>query len=393
MSLLKDFSISTVTAGFVATMVGLTSGITLVFEAAKAVGASDAETTSWVWALCIGMGVLTIVPSWKLRVPVMIAFSAPGAAILATLQPGAFSLAQATGAFMVSGGFVAIVGYSGVFERLMNRVPISVVSALLGAVLARFVLIGFADAATAPGVIVITTVTFMVLRRVAPRFAVIGVVVVGVVTSVLAGSLRTEELQFALARPIYTAPSFTFSALVAIALPMFIVTMAGQNLPGVAALRSSKYEVPISKIVGGTGVGTVLLAPFGGYSLNLSAVSAAICMEPAAHEDPARRYTAAIANGCFYLVAGLFGTSITGALRAFPIELVHIVASLALLPAIANALANAVRDELHRDAAMFTFVVTLSGVTVAKIGSPLWGALTGAVALVISSRRLRRRSA
>ena len=239
----------------------------------------------------------------------------------------------------------------------------------------------------------ITTVTFMVLRRVAPRFAVIAVVVVGVVTSVVAGSLRTDELQFALARPIYTAPSFTFSALVAIALPMFIVTMAGQNLPGVAALRSSKYEVPISKIVGGTGVGTVLLAPFGGYSLNLSAVSAAICMEPAAHEDPARRYTAAIANGCFYLVAGLFGTSITGALRAFPIELVHIVASLALLPAIGNALANAVRDELHRDAAMFTFVVTLSGVTVAKIGSPLWGALTGAVALVISSSRLRRRSA
>ena len=390
MSLIKDFSVSTVTAGFVATMVGLTSGITLVFQACKALGASDAVTTSWVWALCIGMGVLTIVPSWRLRVPVMVAFSAPGAAILATVPPGDFSLAEATGAFVVCGVFIAFVGFSGIFERLMNRIPLSLVSALLGGVLARFVVAGFSDAATAPGMIVVTTLTYLVVRQLAPRFAVVGVLAAGVVMSLLAGSLRSDLLRFSLARPVYTAPSFSFAAVVALALPLFIVTMAGQNLPGVAALRSTNYDAPISKIVGGTGVGTIVLAPFGGFAFNLSAVAAAICMEPAAHEDPARRYTASISNGVFLVLAGLFGTSITSALKAFPVELVHIVASLALLPTIGNALANAVRSEDHREASMFTFVVTLSGVTVAKIGSPFWGAVTGAVALMISSARLRR---
>lgn len=391
MRLLRDFSASTVTAGFIASMVGLTSGITLVFEAAKALGATDAQTTSWVWALCIGMAVLTIVPSLWLRVPVMIAFSAPGAAILATVAPGDFTLSEAVGAFIIGGALVAVAGFSGIFERLMNRIPVALVTALLGGVLARFVVSGFADAATAPGTIVATTLTYMVMRRLAPRYAVIGVLVVGVLVAVGSGSLRTDELQVSLAQPIAVAPTFSLSALVGIAIPMFIVTMAGQNLPGVAALRATNFEAPISTIVGSTGVGTMLLAPFGGYMFNLSAVSAAICMEPAAHEDPTRRYTASISNGLFYLVAGLFGTSITGALRAFPIELVHIVASLALLPTIGNALANAVREERHREAAMFTFVVTLSGVSVAKIGSPFWGALAGAVAMVVSSAKVRER--
>lgn len=391
MRLLRDFSASTVTAGFIASMVGLTSGITLVFEAAKALGATDAQTTSWVWALCIGMAVLTIVPSLWLRVPVMIAFSAPGAAILATVAPGDFTLSEAVGAFIIGGALVAVAGFSGIFERLMNRIPVALVTALLGGVLARFVVSGFADAATAPGTIVATTLTYMVMRRLAPRYAVIGVLVVGVLVAVGSGSLRTDELQVSLAQPIAVAPTFSLSALVGIAIPMFIVTMAGQNLPGVAALRATNFEAPISTIVGSTGVGTMLLAPFGGYMFNLSAVSAAICMEPAAHEDPTRRYTASISNGLFYLVAGLFGTSITGALRAFPIELVHIVASLALLPTIGNALANAVREERHREAAMFTFVVTLSGVSVAKIGSPFWGALAGAVAMAVSSAKVRER--
>ena len=219
----------------------------------------------------------------------------------------------------------------------------------------------------------------------------IGVLVAGVATAVISNSLRTDQLRWSLAKPIYVAPHFSFAAIVSIALPLFIVTMAGQNLPGVAALRATNFEVPISKVVGSTGLGTIALAPFGGYTFNLSAVSAAICMEPAAHEDPARRYTAAVANGCFYLVAALFGSSITGALNAFPAELVHVVAALALLPTIGNTLAVAARDESQREAAMLTFVVTLSGVTVAKIGSPFWGAIAGAVAVAISSKGVRER--
>lgn len=389
MPILQDFSLSTITAGFVASLVGLTSGIVIVFEAARAVGANDEQIASWVWALCLGMAVLTIVPSLKLRVPVMVAFSAPGAAILATVSVGDFTLGQAVGAFVVNGVLMTIVGFSGIFERFMNRIPVALVSALLAGVLARFVLSGFADAATAPWLIVITTLVYMLTRRFAPRYAVVAVLLAGIATSLASGSIRTEELSLSLAKPVYMAPSFSFSAVVGLAIPLFIVTMAGQNLPGVAALRNANYDVPISKVVGSTGLGTVALAPFGGYSFNLSAVSAPICLEAPAHEDPSRRYTAALSNGGFYLVAALFGTTITAALKAFPTELIHIVAALALLPTIGNSLAAAVDAEGHREAAMFTFVVTLSGVTVAKIGSPFWGALAGVTAMAVASRGWR----
>lgn len=389
--ILRDFSPSTVTAGFVACMVGLTSGITLVFEAARNLGADDAEVTSWVWALCLGMAVLIIVPSLRYRAPVMIAFSAPGAAILATLPKGSFTLPQAIGAFMVGGLLAAVVGFSGLFEQVMNRIPLPLVGALLAGVLARFVLSGFADAKTAPWLVVTTTLVYVALRRFWPRYAVIGVLAVGVLMSILSRSLKTDLLSWSLARPVYVAPAFSLSAMIGIALPVFIVTMAGQNLPGVAVIRTTAYRIPVSKVIGSTGVATVLLAPFGGYSFNLSAITAAICMEPAAHEDPTRRYTAALANGGFYLLAGLFATSITGALRAFPVELVHIVAALALLPTIGNSLSVATSDVARRDPAILTFVVTLSGVTLLKIGSPFWGIVAGATAMVISSIGARER--
>lgn len=390
MSVFKDFALSTITAGFVASLVGLTSGIVLVFEAARSLGADDDQIASWVWALCLGMAVLTIAPSLRLRVPVMVAFSAPGAAILATLSPGDFTLGQAIAAFIVNGALMTIVGFSGAFERFMDRIPVPLVSALLAGVLARFVVSGFADAATAPWLIAITTIVFMLARRLAPRYAVVAVLVAGIGMSIVSNSIATEELVWSFAKPVYMAPSFSWSAMISLSLPLFIVTMAGQNLPGVAALRQANYQVPISKVVGTTGLGTMLLAPFGGFSFNLSAVSAPLCLEAPAHEDPARRYTAALSNGGFYLVAALFGTSITGALRAFPTELIQIVAALALLPTIGNSLSAAVRGAEHREAAMFTFVITLSGVTIAKIGSPFWGVLAGVLAMMIAATRSSR---
>ncbi len=391
MRVLRDFSISTITAGFVASLVGLTSSIAIVFSAARALGADDAMLTSWVWAVCIGMAALTIVPSLYLRMPVMIAYSTPGAAILATLKPGDFTMAEGIGAFIVSALCIAFFGFSGLFERLMNRIPVALASALLAGALSRFAIAGFADAATAPSMIIITMLTYVVVRQLAPRYAVVAVLVVGVLVAVVSNTLKTDELRWSVARPVFTAPSFTVSALIGIAIPLFIVTMAGQNMPGVAAIRNAKYDVPISKVVGMSGVGTAVLAPFGAYQLSLSAIIAAICMEPASHEDPARRYTAAITNGFVYLVAGVFGTSITGALKAFPSEFVHIIAALALLPTIGANLAAATKDESRREAAMITFLVTLSGVTVAKVGAPFWGVVAGIIATVVASPSLRRR--
>jgi benzoate membrane transport protein len=388
---LRDFSVSTIAAGFVASLVGLTSSIAIVFSAARVLGADDAKLTSWVWAICIGMAVLTIVPSVWLRKPVMVAYSTPGAAIIATMRPGDFTMAQGVGAFIICALAIAIVGFSGIFEKLMDRIPVALASALLAGTLTRFALNGFTDAKTAPWLVAITTLTYVLMRWLAPRYAVMAVLVVGIVTAVVSNTFKTDELRWSIAKPVYTAPSFTLSALVSIAIPLFIVTMAGQNLPGVAAIRNAKYDIPISKVVGSTGVGTMILAPFGAYALNLSAITAAICMEPASHENPDRRYTAAISNGGFYLLAGIFGTSITGALKAFPPELVHIIAALALLPTVGANLANATRDESRREAAMLTFLITLSGVSVAKIGAPFWGIVAGVIATIILSPRFARR--
>ena len=392
MRILRDFSASTVTAGFVAALVGLTSSIAIVFTGARALGADDAMVTSWVWAVCIGMAVFTVVPSLRLRVPIMVVYSTPAAVIIASLRPGDFTMAEGVGAFLVAGALVVIVGFTGTFERLINKIPVALSSALLAGVLGRFALNGFADAATAPWLIVICTLTYVVVRLIASRYAVIAVLVVGVITAVASGTFSSGELRFSVARPIFTGPSFSLAAIIAISLPVFIVTMAGQNLPGVAAVRHAKYDVPISPIVGSTGLATLVLAPFGGYMFSMSAITAAICMEPASHEDPNRRYTAALSFGAFYLAAGIFGTSVTSALIAFPSELVHIVTTLALLPTIGANLAVATRDETHREAAMITFLVTLSGVTVAKIGSPFWGAAAGVLATVITVPTLARRN-
>ena len=202
-----------------------------------------------------------------------------------------------------------------------------------------------------------------------------------------------SSISFSLAQPVFTAPSFTWSAAISLALPLFVVTMTSQNLPGVAAIQAAGYAnppgqtggegIPISKMMTLTGLATLVLAPFGAFALNLSAITAAICMGREAHPNPERRYTAAVSCGFLYVLIGLFGAAITGALSAFPKELIAAIAGLALLGTIGSALATAVRDELHREAALITFLVTLSGVTLAGIGSAFWGVVAGALALFV----------
>jgi benzoate membrane transport protein len=225
-------------------------------------------------------------------------------------------------------------------------------------------------------------------RRWWPRWAVPGVLAVGIAVAAALGRLLWRAVEFAIALPVWTAPVFSWSAFVGVALPLFVVTMASQNLPGVAAQRAAGYATPVSASITATGAATVLLAPFGGYAFNLAAITAAIAMSPEAHADPARRYTAAVMAGVFYLAIGLAGGAVVGLLQAFPRELVLAVAGLALLGTIAGGLAAALADARHRDAAILTFVVTLSGVSFAGIGSAFWGVVAGSAALVVQQWRL-----
>ena len=390
MSRLGDVSLSAVTAGFVAVLVGFTSSVAIVFQAAQSLGATPAETASWMWALGWGMGLATLLPSLWLRKPVMIAWSTPGAAVLAVAgTSGHFGMAEATGAFILSALLIVAVGASGWFERVMEKIPMPLAGALLAGVLARFGLDAFIAAQSQLVLVLAMIVAYLLGRRFWPRYAVVGVLAVGIAIAAAAGSLRPAGVPWSLTVPIFTAPEFTWRATVSLALPLFIVTMASQNLPGVAAIRAAGYTLPLSKIIVVTGVATLLLAPFGAFALNLAAITAAICMGREAHADPARRWVAAASCGLIYCVVGTFGAAVTGLLAAFPRELIAAVAGLALLGTIASGLAMAVRDERHREAALVTFLVTLSGLSIAGIGSAFWGIVAGALALVVQQWRPR----
>ena len=388
MRFFKDLSLSAFTAGFVAVLVGFTSSVAIVFQAAQAFQAPPEVITSWMWALGLGMGLCSLVPSLWLRQPVMVAWSTPGAAVLATAGlAGGFSLAEAVGAFMVCALLITLCGVTGWFERTMDRIPVAIAAALLAGVLARFGLQAFAAAQTALPLVLLMLGTYLLGKRLLPRYAVVLTLVIAIFFVAARGQLAGASISFDLAKPVFTMPRFTYGAIVSLAIPLFVVTMASQNLPGVAAIRAAGYGgkdgIPVSKILTLTGLATLVLAPFGAFALNLSAITAAICMGREAHVDPARRYTAAVSCGALYIVIGVFGGAITGLLTAFPQELVAAVAGLALLGTIGNGLAVAVKEERHREAALITFLVTLSGVVVAGIGSAFWGVVAGALALFV----------
>ena len=387
-SFLRDLSPSALAAGFVAVLVGFTSSVAIVFQAATALGATPAQISSWMWALGLGMGLCSLLPSLWLRQPVMVAWSTPGAAVLATAGAG-FGMSEAVGAFIVCALLIALVGATGWFERVMDRLPMSIAAALLAGVLTRFGLQAFSALQSQFVLVGAMLLAYLVGRRLWPRYAVVGVLGAGTLAAALAGQLSFGGVHWGLAAPVWTPPVFTLGAVVSLALPLFVVTMASQNLPGVAAIRAAGYAMPISKLVTLTGVATLLLAPFGAFALNLSAITAAICMGREAHPDPARRYVAAVSCGAIYCVIGLFGAAVTGVLTAFPREMVAAIAGLALLGSIGNGLAVALKDEAHRESALITFLVTLSGVTLAGIGSAFWGVVAGALALFVQQWRPR----
>lgn len=392
MQFLRDCSLSTLAAGFVAMLVAFTSSTAVVFQAAQAFGATPAQITSWVWALGLGMGLCTLLPSLWLRKPVMIAWSTPGAAVLATagLAGEGFSMAQAVGAFMLAALLTIAVGASGALERVMQRIPVAITSALLVGVLARFGMQAFAAAQTALPLVLCMLLAYLLARRLAPRYSVVWTLAAGMLQAATGGGMAWSAIHWELARPVFTAPEWSWPAAVSLALPLLVVTMASQNLPGIAVVRASGYELPISRLITMSGVATLLLAPFGAFALNLSAITAAICMGPEAHADPRRRYTAAAICGLLYLLVGAFGAVVTGLLLAFPRELVAAIAGLALLGSMGAGLSAAFAEESHREAALITLLVTLSGVVIAGIGSALWGLLAGSLVLFVQQYGRRR---
>lgn len=384
---LADTSPAAVVAGFVAMLVGYTSSLVLMFQAGQNAGLSNGQISSWIWALSIGMALTTIGLSLKYRTPIVIAWSTPGAALLVTSLPSV-PYSDAIGAFVICAVLLALCGLTGSVDRLLRRVPPALAAALLAGILFRIGIEICAAAQHQTALVLGMALAYLVAKRLWPRYCVLVALTVGLLLAAGLGLLDFHALRLELAVPVWTAPTFSLAATIGIAIPLFVVAMASQNMPGIAVLRTDGYAVPASPLIATTGLASLLLAPFGSHGINLAAISAAICTGPQAHEDASKRYTAAVWCGLFYGIAGLFGATLAALFTALPGELVISVAALALLGSIMNGLHGALADPGQREPALITFLVTASGLTLAGIGSAFWGLVAGLLAsLLLTARR------
>jgi benzoate membrane transport protein len=377
---LADTSPSAIVAGFIAMLTGYTSSLVLMFQAGQAAGLTNGQISSWIWALSIGMALCCIGLSLRYRAPIMIAWSTPGAALLITSLPGV-PYSEAIGAYIFASALIVLIGLTGTFDRLMRRIPASIAAALLAGVLFKIGLEICVAAEQQPLLVVAMLLAYLLGKRLLPRYAVLAALIVGSGLAGVFGLLNFEHFELQLAVPEWTTPSFSLAAVISIGIPLFIVAMASQNLPGMAVLRANGYDVPASPLLTTTGLTSILLAPFGSHGIHMAAISAAICAGPEAHEDPKKRYTAAIWCGVFYGIAGIFGATLAALFAALPKALILSIAALALFASIIGGLTQAMSEPKEREAALITFLVTASGMTLFSVGSAFWGIVAGLLTL------------
>ncbi|NRN28938.1 benzoate/H(+) symporter BenE family transporter [Photorhabdus heterorhabditis] len=382
---LRDLSFPAITAGFVAVLVGYTSSAAIIFQAAEAAGATTMQIGGWLSMLGLGMGISSLGLSLYYRAPVLTAWSTPGAALLVTTLPGT-SINEAIGIFIFASALIFLCGITGLFARLMNYIPQALSAAMLAGILLRFGLDAFSSLSVNFVLTAGMCLTYLLTRKYLSRYAIVLTLLSGLIIAFLQGDIHFEQQSaVAFVAPEFIAPSFTLSSLLSVGVPFFIVTMASQNAPGIATLKAAGYPVSVSSLISWTALIALILSPFGGFSVCIAAITAAICMSPEIHANPNRRYMAAAAAGVFYLIAGLFGGSISMLFSALPIALIHTIAGLALLGTISGSLLQALQNEKQRDAAVITFLITASGVTLLGVGAAFWGLIGGVITMFLLS--------
>lgn len=378
-SLSKDLSLSAVIAGLIAVIISYAGPLIIVFQAAREAHLPSDQVSSWIWAISIGSGLTGLLLSWRLKVPVITAWSTPGAALLVSMLP-TVSLPQAIGAYIVASLIIAVVGLSGAFDKLMSRLPKAIAAAMLAGILFRFGAELFTSVTVQPALVLAMIAAYLLGKRFSPRYAILAVLLVGCAVAAGLGNFNGGSITLALAKPIFTAPEWNWHAIINIGLPLALVTLTGQYVPGMAVMRSAGYTTPARSIVSWTAITSVLLAPFGSHGINLAAITAAICTGREAHEDKDKRYIAGIACGLFYILMGIFGATLASVFAALPKELIAALAGLALFGAISAGLSGAMADEKQREAALITFLVTASGMSFLGLAAAFWGLIFGLVA-------------
>ncbi|SFJ19487.1 benzoate membrane transport protein [Celeribacter neptunius] len=385
---MSGLKLSHLVSGSIAVLLGYTSSVAIIFQAIDVLGVPQAVANSWMLALGLGMGLSTLILTLRFKMPILTAWSTPGAALLVLSLDGV-SAPEAIGAFLVCGALLTLTGVTGWFERIAHLIPDAIGNAMLAGILFRFGLGVFSSMEENLPLVALMCATYLAGRRFFARFAIPSVLAVGILYCAATGAFATgAPFTFELARPVFTMPEFTLSALIGIALPLYIVTMSSQNMPGVVTLKSAGYQPPVSSAITVTGLTTLILAPFGGYAFNLAAITAAICAGPEADENPATRWKAAAVTGVLYCVTGLLGAAVIALFLIAPKALVVTIAGLALLNTIAGGLSAALHDPKDRDAALVTFMTTVSGLSFMSIGAPVWALLFGGLtSLVLTPRK------
>ncbi|WP_372378248.1 benzoate/H(+) symporter BenE family transporter [Vibrio natriegens] len=381
----KLFNLSHLSAGFTAVLVGYTSSVVIIIQAATSAGATPSQIESWLLALGVTMGLTSIAYSWFYKTPILTAWSTPGAAML-VIASQQYDLSVVIGSFVVSGVLILLTGLISPLSRALERIPPQLGTAMLGAILLPFCLGSFQAVSSAPITFLIMFAGFLVAKNTIPRYAMLVLLILGVVCAVAVedATLNIEELS--IAQPMWVTPGLDLGAILNLSIPLYIITMLSQNLPGIAMMKSYQYDTPVKPILMGTGITNILSAPFGGFSVNLAAISAAICMTPEVDSDKTQRYRAVIWAGVFYLIAGVFATTVVAIFLSLPDEVTKILAGFALLGTLMMCLQSAFHDEGYRESALFTFLITLSGISFLGVSATLWGLLVGIMHLRLTHK-------
>lgn len=381
-----------IVAGLISVIVNYGGTFILVFQAAKVAGLSPALTASWVWSVSIGVGVTGILLSWASREPIITAWSTPAAAFLVTAL-ATTPYAEAVGAYVISAAAFVALGLSGWFERVVRLIPPGVAAGLLAGILLQFGIGAFGGMSVDPRLAGLLIFAYLVFKRFSARYAVVGILVLGLGFLLLQARVDLAGLRLQLAAPIFTLPEFSVNALLSVALPLFLITLSGQYMPGMLVLRADGFRTSANPIVTVTGLGSLLMAPFGSHAFNLAAITAAICTGPEAHEDPSRRWVAGIAAGVFYILVGVFGVTLAAVFMALPATFITTLAGLALLGTLGASLAGAMADARGREAALITFLAAAANITLLGIGGAFWGLVIGLMAHAVLNGRLPARTA
>ncbi|WP_045459943.1 benzoate/H(+) symporter BenE family transporter [Caballeronia cordobensis] len=380
-----DWSVSAVSAGLLAVIISYAGPLAIFFQAAHAAHVGNEVVASWVWSISMGAALSGIVLSAWLKQPVITAWSAPGTALLVTLFPG-MPVSEAIGAYIVAGACIFALGVSGFFDQIVKRIPKGIACAMMAGILFQFGVNVFKSVAVTPALALGMLASFIVFRRFAPRYCLILVLAFGGVLAVALGLTHFESVSLHITRPVFTMPTWSWQSTVSLAVPLVIVSLTGQFLPGFAILRASGYETPTRPVLVTTSLTSMLVAFSGGITIVIAAITAALCTGPDAHRDPRRRYVAGIANGLFYLIGGCFAGTVVMLFAALPNAFVAVLAGLALLGAIAANIVGLVQDEAHREASFITFIATASNMSFLGLGSAFWGIVLGTLAHLVLGR-------